>query len=630
MKEQMSTYLRVLMIDASTGYYRINKYPLGSFFGPVDLGIHLSHRYNSLNVGAGILAGSLFPGSNRLIFTGISPSWHGFYISSMGGAGLVFDNLGINLFSITGRAQSPSILYLNRNHGEEVEIELHPVNPHLLWESGKGGIYGVMQHALDHYASLYENDPRILAVGPAALYTDMGAIVSAPVKEGKLTDVDCWAGRGGFGSKLMQQHGIVGIIYGGSFVDEDFSDRKVADQWFHDRFEQKLAAKDLEATAKYRYDPAFDTGGTFGVNFATVADRLLAFNYRTIYMTKEERLDLHKRFIVDHYLKQFNDETIKTKQQKTCGEPCAAVCKKMNGQYKKDYEPYQALGPLCGIFDQRAAELLNGKADTFGFDAISVGGVVAWLMDCMVDGLIKPEELGIDAMPKFTFEGFDVVNDSMHNARIGAALLDEMIKPEGGHINIKLGARKFARHLAREKGTGVMDRFVHIGFARQGWTVPNQYWTPGVLAPMAIMGKYYMVYGKEFIPPRELGRKSVDRMIKELMLDNLGFCRFHRAWAEEIMPDIIDRLFGIKERFLQNLRLTATRINSRNACIFWESGRNIDFLVQFLHQRASEEDNPELNQWIKAFEKNKNEAAMEFWYEIHKGIHESLREFDGN
>lgn len=630
MQEQMSTYLRVLMIDASNGYYRINKYHLGSFFGPVDLGIHLSHRYNSLNVGAGILAGSLFPGSNRLIFTGISPSWHGFYISSMGGAGLVFDNLGINLFSITGRAQTPSILYLNRNHGEEVEIDLHPVNPHSLWESGKGGIYGVMQYALDHYASLYENDPRILAVGPAALYTDMGAIVSAPVKQGKLTDVDCWAGRGGFGSKLIQQHGIIGIIYGGTFVDDDFSDRKVADQWFHDRFEQKLAAKDLEATAKYRYDPAFDTGGTFGVNFATVADRLIAFNYRTIYMTKEERLDLHKRFIVDHYLKQFNDETIKTKQQKTCGEPCAAVCKKMQGQYKKDYEPYQALGPLCGIFDQRAAELLNGRADTYGFDAISLGGVVAWLMDCMADGLIRPEELGGSAVPKFTPHGFDVVNDSMHNARIGAALIDEMIKPEGGHINIKLGARKFARHLAREKGIGVMDRFVHIGFAREGWMVPNQYWTPGVLSPMAIMGKYYMVYGKEFIPPRELGRKNAGRMLRELMLDNLGFCRFHRGWAEEIMPDIIDKLFGIKEGFIQNIKLTATRINSRNACIFWESGRNIDFLLQFLQERAGEGDNPELDKWVKAFERDKNGAAVDFWYEIHKGIHESLREFDGN
>ncbi|MDT8394013.1 MAG: aldehyde ferredoxin oxidoreductase N-terminal domain-containing protein [Bacteroidales bacterium] len=628
MNKQTNTYLRALMIDASNAYYRINKYPLGSFFGPVDLGIHLAYKHNSLNIGAGLLAGSIFPGSNRLMFSGISPSWHGFFISSMGGAALVFDNLGINLLSIIGKAETPSVLYLNRHHGEEVEVELHPVDPYSIWKSDRGGVYGVMNHALDQYVTRYEKDPRVLAVGPAALYTDNGAIASAPVKRGTLTNVDCWAGRGGFGTKLLQQHGIIGIIYGGTWVDEDFRDRKVADEWFHDRYEKKMAAKDLEATTKYRYDPAFNTGGTFGVNFASIAERIIAFNYRTIFMTKEQRLDLHQRFIIDHYLKQFNEETIETKQQKNCGEPCVAVCKKMHGPYKKDYEPYQTMGPLCGIFDQRAAELLNGKADTYGFDAISVGGVLAWLMECMADGLISPEELGADAVPKFSPQDFDVVEDSMHNARIGSALLDEMVKPDG-LINMKLGARKLARHLARIKGVGVMDRFVHIGFARQGWMVPNQYWTPGVLSPMAIMGKYYMVYGKDFIPPRELGRQNAERMIQELMMDNLGFCRFHRAWAEEIMPDVIDKLYGLKEQFIKSLKLTATRINSRNASIFWESERNIDFLFQFLRKKAYEDkvEDKTLDYWIKAFEKDKFEAGLQFWYEIHKGIHESLREF---
>jgi glyceraldehyde-3-phosphate dehydrogenase (ferredoxin) len=628
MIDKGTEYLRVLMIDASNGFYRINKYPVGAFYGPVDLGIHLAYKHNSLNVGAGLLAGSVFPGSNRLIFTGISPSWHGFYISSMGGAALVFDNLGINMFSVIGKAGMPSILYLNRNHGEEVEVELHPVNPETVWQTGRGGVYGVMQYALDRFSSRYETDPRILAVGPAAMHTDNGAIASAPVKKGELTAVDCWAGRGGFGSKLLQQHGIMGIIYGGTWVDEDFRDRMVADQWFQDRYDKKMAAKDIEVTTKYRYDPEFNTGGTFGVNFATMNERIIAFNYRTLYMNREERLDLHKRFVVDHYLRQFNEETIEKKQQKNCGEPCAAVCKKMHNHFKKDYEPYQTMGPLCGVFDQRAAELLNGKADAYGFDAISVGGVLAWLMDCMADDLIKPHELGVDHKPKFSPKDFDVVNDSMHNARIGAALLDEIVK-EDGKIDLSSGARKLARHLSREKGVGIIDRFVHIGFARQGWMVPNQYWTPGVLSPMAIMGKYYMVYGKDFIPPRELGRQNAERMISELMIDNLGFCRFHRAWAEDILPDVMEKLYGLRDDFLQKLKLTATRINSRNASIFWESERNVDFVYLFLKKKADEDGvvDEELNMWIKAFENDKFEAGLQFWFEIHKGIHESLREF---
>jgi glyceraldehyde-3-phosphate dehydrogenase (ferredoxin) len=60
------------------GFIVLTSIPVGAFYGPVDLGIHLAYKHNSLNVGAGLLAGSVFPGSNRLIFTGISPSWHGF------------------------------------------------------------------------------------------------------------------------------------------------------------------------------------------------------------------------------------------------------------------------------------------------------------------------------------------------------------------------------------------------------------------------------------------------------------------------------------------------------------------------------------------------------------------------
>jgi glyceraldehyde-3-phosphate dehydrogenase (ferredoxin) len=121
------------------------------------------------------------------------------------------------------------------------------------------------------------------------------------------------------------------------------------------------------------------------------------------------------KFVVDHYLKQFNEETIQSKQQRTCGEPCVAVCKKMRGEFKKDYEPYQTLGPLSGIFDQRAAEKLNHHADMYGFDAISVGGVISWLMECLSENLLTPEELGVKDKPVFTPQGFSLETDSMHN-----------------------------------------------------------------------------------------------------------------------------------------------------------------------------------------------------------------------
>jgi len=635
------TTIRVLLVDLATGFYRVRRFALGDFFGPVDLGLHLAGRHNSLNIGVGLLAGSIFPGSNRLVVSGFSPCWSGFFISSMGGAGLVFDNLGVNMISLVGRAQRRSLLVLNRVHGEEIQVDLMPVDPGALWSTGRGGVYGVMQHALERCGSAYETDPRILAVGPAAEATDFGAIASAPIKDGRITFVDTWAGRGGLGSKLYREHGLVGVIYGGTFVDEDFRDRQVADGWFEEKYQKRLAAKDLETTLKYRFDPQFGTGGTFGVNFATLGGRVLAFNYRSIFMSEADRLALHERFIVNHYLKQFNEETIATKSQRTCGEPCSAVCKKMRAEYKKDYEPYQTLGPLCGIFDQRAAELLNGRADMLGFDAISAGGVLSWLMECLAEGHLDPADLGVTERPVFptssipgrsgglfSLDDFAIEADSLHNAHLGVALLDAIIARRGV-LDLSEGARKLARRLARERGKQVLDPFLYNAFARRGWIVPNQYWTPGVLSPMAIMGKYYMHYDADFLPPRELGRRGAARLRAELILDDLGMCRFHRKWAEEMLPEVMDSLWGMRARFLANIDRTASRINSRNASVYWESRRNLDFVHRFLERRQEVDGDrsPELTQWLERFRREPDEAALDFWFETLKGIHESLREF---
>ncbi|HSW61162.1 MAG TPA: aldehyde ferredoxin oxidoreductase C-terminal domain-containing protein [bacterium] len=624
----MDAFQKVLFVDTSNGFYKVKRYKVGDYFGPVDLGIHISDNHRSLNIGTGLFAGSILPGSNRLIFTGHSPCWGGFFISSMGGAGLVFDNLGINMVSIVGKAQTPSILYLNRNHGEEIEVEVHPVDVSKVWNSGRKGVYSIFDHTLEKFGARYELDPRILATGPSSAATDFGGICSVPVVKKKLTFVDTWAGRGGFGSKMFQEHGIVAIIYGGTTIDEDFRDRTVADEWFEQKYKQKLIAKDFESTTKYRFDPKLGTGGTFGVNYATIKDRILAFNYKTIFDSQESRLELTKKHITDHYLRQFNEETIEKKQQATCGEPCPAVCKKMNGEFKKDYEPYQTMGPLCGIFDQRAAEKLNHHCDAMGMDAISGGGVLAWFMELLDNGTLSKEDLGVSRMPKFDLENFDVVKDSLNNADLGIELIDSILN-KSGILDLSEGVRKWARKVHRSTGKKIIESFVFTANGRRGWMVPNQYWTPGALAPMAIMGKYYMHYGNEFLPPRTLGVVCADRLKKELILDNAGICRFHRGWAEEMIPEMIESIYDLKEGFLSAINFTAGRINSRNASVFLESERNIEFIYTFLKRKrdVDGETREDLNYWIEQFEKDKHEAALNFWFEIRKGIDESLRDF---
>ena len=169
---------------------------------------------------------------------------------------------------------------------------------------------------------------------------------------------------------------------------------------------------------------------------------------------------------------------------------------------------------------------------------------------------------------------------------------------------------------------------VYIAFGRRGWMAPNQYWTAGALAPMTMMGKYYMVYSNDFLAPRALGQKCAERLKAELILDNLGICRFHRAWAEELLPEVMDSLYGCKEQFLRSIAVLAGRLNSHNCPVFWESERDIDFLHTFLKRKREidYDENPELTLWLEKFAADKMEAARDFWYEMLKGIDESLCE----
>jgi len=629
----MKKDLKVFTIDANSSLHYIESYKIGDFFGPADLGFHLSKKNNSINIGTGLFADSTLSGSNRLIFTGKSPCWDGFYISTMGGAGLIFDSLNISLLSIVGKAKNPSILYLNHNANGEIESKIEEIDIDKVWQDKSvdedGGVYSLMNYVLDKYKDKYEKEPRILATGPSAKSTDFGAVCSAPIKKGKVTAVDTWAGRGGFGSKLFQEHGIAAIIYGGVTQNRGFRDRKMIDKWFEDEYQMNFKEKDKKATSKYNYVDILKTGGTLGVNYSTLGGNLLSFNYNSIHKTEEKRVDLNDKFITNHYLKQFNTETIETKNQKTCGEPCATMCKKMNGKFKKDYEPYQAMGPLSGIFDQRAAEKINKYSDAYGFDAISIGGVISWLMECLLKGYLSPEDIGIKNIPQFDEKNFDIIKTSMNNADVGIEILDAIVEKRG-LLDLSDGARVLAHKLSKLKNKEIINLFSYNANGEKGWMVPNQYWTPGVLSPMALMGKYYMYYGDDFVPPRELGHKNAQRFIAELMIDNIAVCRFHRGWAEEMTPKMIGHLYGLEDEFVSKVENFAIKINDQGKPIFWESQKNIDIVDTFLKKKESIKYFDELKNWLEFFEKDKNAAAKSFWQEIYQGVQESFNDLKKN
>ena len=689
--------LRELVIDLATGEHHINPIQDPEVIGPVDYGwqkyhesIHMTGKRDPdlMTFGGGPLAGSRIPGTRRMVFTSYSPLWDGFYISSMGGAAYILHRVGIDFVTLSGAAPQDSVLILNHRNGD-VQVRLEPINPDLIWTSyadpnGEAliGFYALQQHVFDHYKQEYDGDwVRVFAVGPSARSTNQGVIGSNAIRHGEVTPIDDWAGRGGLGSRLLQTHHIAACIFGGDWIDPDLQDSKEIDSYFQTYYQQSMIRTDLGATEKYRYVPDFHTGGTFGVNMHTVDDKLLSFNYASVYAAQDQRLDQHQKFIVDHYLKQFNDEIIEPKKFNHCGEPCSVVCKKYNDKYKKDFEPYQALGPLCGVFDQRAAEELNHFIDAMAFDSIQIGGTISWLMEIFSTGLIPPQDFNLPPASemRFTFtsslESFDIVADSRRNADYALNIARMILFDPAGEVfrsGIRVAAKALdERYHLSEPGKRTMDFAVYNAHGREGCMTPNQYWVPGMLSPMPMMGKYFVYYGVEFVEPRELGRRCVQRMVYEFFSENSGVCRFHRKWVEAIVEqkvttrplpqpsessplsqagssltkqtspapldrqperrgilgDIMYAHFGIDIDYKKHQYDLAKDIYDHDGSqvVFWESERTVDMIYKFLvFWKDHGLVDPRLHAWIAKFEVDKWKTAREFWDEMLAGIDEAF------
>lgn len=625
-----------LIVHLDTGQWGVSVPLDQSLIGPMAYGWDRYQKdRDGFVFGGGLLAGSPLPGTRRMIFSAYSPQWEDFYVSALGGAMHVFHRFGTNFVWLRERAPVDSVLILNLVN-LNYHVRLEPIDPDAIWKgytdaTGRTweGFYALQHYVFDRYRGEFEDDwVRVLAVGPAARHTKEGAIGSNPVRKGELTHIDDWAGRGGLGSRLLQHHRIAAIVFGGDFEDPALKEGKELDTYFETRFGMKAMQADLMLSEKYRYVQKFQTGGTFGVNMHTADDRLLSFNYNSIYASEKDRLDQHDHFILDHYLKQFNDETIKPRNFAHCGEPCAVACKKFSGEHKKDYEPYAALGPQCGIFDQRAAERLNKRVDTYGFDSIQTGGTIAWIMDLVANGLIPAADFGLPtAGPRFDFasrpEQFDRVADSAYNADYALAVLDMILfSPEGAIF--RRGIRAAAKELDARYGIQSLDRAVYTAHGAEGCMVPNQYWTPGMFAPMPLMGKYFSYYENNFMAPFALGRKNVERFVYELYSENTGACRFHRKWTEDLIDEIVVSHFDLPglNYWDMNFKLAKAIHDHQSArSVPWESSRVADIIFGFLEnwERDGLKD-PELIHWLGRFREDRATAARDFWQEMYDGM----------
>jgi glyceraldehyde-3-phosphate dehydrogenase (ferredoxin) len=201
------------------------------------------------------------------------------------------------------------------------------------------------------------------------------------------------------------------------------------------------------------------------------------------------------------------------------------------------------------------------------------------------------------------------------------------------------GIRTAAHLLDTQYGIHTNDYAVYTSHGSSGCMIPNQYWVPGMFAPMPIMGKYFVYYGVDYVPPRELGRKCVERMVYELFSENTGVCRFHRKWVEAIVDEIIEAHYKYPMNYKAHQFELAKMIYEaeEDQVVFWESERTVDIIGQFLEKwerfglkddgdcvRQPNAEHRSLHDWVRYFRENKLEAARAFWEDIRAGIIEAF------
>lgn len=651
----MSYTYRTLFVNVGKREYWVKEYPVEEVTGPVDLGVKLHlEEYetykkpvyspdNVIVIGRGLFSGTKLYGVHRFTVVFRSPITRGLHVASMGGAAYQF-NINADAIVVEGYSENPVLLKVFDEGNGEPKVEFHEVSENTLetiWRGygGEKGVYALQKWLTEKFADFYrEYNGRSILVGPASKYTSIGALVSITLNKGVMDrGSEEYAARGGPGSVLYRGHHVAAIVYGGRYRvaenrPQDLSDTGRVNELFRKLSGETYPFIVIKAGTKYRYDDKLKTGGTFGGNYPHLKTLTPMFNWNMIYMSHELRQKFHE-IIMKNMWEPFNKQAIETREWKTCGEPCPLACKKVRKKkYKTDYEPYEGQGPIIGVFVLDEIEKGVETIDALGFDAIEVSNVVAWIFDVLEKGLLRPDEVGLREKPCFNPETYALEECSRRNIELATKLLEDLAWGRQPILRLigEKGLRSAAKILdilyaerVKTAGYKFEDLAVYAVFGEEGHITPNFYWTPGMTAPLAVLGRYWTLYKSVFVEPEEYAEKAIDRAVKELFIDNTGVCRFHRGWAEKYLPKIIETHYGFNpiERAKTIYKKIIEYQDKAGANPeFWDSKKIIDYMALGAKEFGNEE-------WARRFREDKIAAAREWWSRFYERMRDLVKEW---
>ncbi|MFP3242380.1 aldehyde ferredoxin oxidoreductase N-terminal domain-containing protein [Caldisphaera sp.] len=607
---------RSLYIDVSKGSYNYNEEDDQNILGIIDYGlkIHMGSKSylldpldpnNPIVFGIGPFAGGIVIGSHRIVFIFKSPVSTGIHVSELGGAGFAFFRTGLDGVVINGKSSEPSIITIYSSD-KGLDVKIDHIREDELWNvyngyEGYKGTRGLTQYIISkNKDNIIKNKSRVIVVGPAAFKTKFAGIFSYVLDEhtAVITPVSDSASRGGGGTVLAKAHNVVGIVVGGTLKRDNpnLGNIKLMNQISQNIYKKQYMPTLLEKTVKYRFDPQTKTGGTFGVNYIHYKELVPCLGYNNVYYSRGVRLILHEK-VIENYWKPFEDNVFDggklTDASKNCGEPCSVSCKKIYKGTKIDYEPAHGVGPISGIITMDESANLVNLLDDLGLDAIEAGHLISWIFDLIDKGLLNPEDVGLNDYPVFDPERIDK-EASIKNSILAKKLI-ELIGFDENNKVLKTISERGLRSAAKELDNIYHDRISKIGlkyedllvyaaFGKEGYMTPNYYWSPGVLAPLYVLGKYWTDYSPSFKEPEDYETISLKRAVLEYIVANAGFCRFHRGWAEEMMAEMYKQLIGLNvDLYSHGLKMYKTiadyQLKSGAEPEFWESKKVMDIVA---------------------------------------------------
>ncbi|MFP3237580.1 MAG: aldehyde ferredoxin oxidoreductase N-terminal domain-containing protein [Caldivirga sp.] len=599
--------MKVLNVNLDTGEMKVDTVEAQ---GPVTLGVRVLSDQKTWDkdpldpsvpfiVGIGPFVGGKLPGVHRVIAVFKSPMTRTIHVAAIGGVAYKFMGSGIDAVVVTGRAREPTALFISSDGAK-----LEKVNPVYSY-GGYSGVYAFTKYLMDKYNDFFvKYNARAIVVGEAALRTYNGALFSIdvdPRKSAFKPGAEDTAARGGPGTVMAKGHNLVAIVAGGSAKARyvKVADMNLINKLSMDAFKKPFIQVMNEKTVKYRFDPSMGTGGTFGVNYPHYRELLPLFGYKSIYMPRELRAK-HVEEIIRLFWKPFNDEVfVKSKSWYNCGDfGCSVVCKKVWRGKKVDYEPFHAAGPFIGNYIFEEAVKLVDLIDQYGFDAIEMGHVVAWIFDSIENRLLKPEEVGLSDEPVFDPLEFNPEKDSPKNAKLAGELINNLINKSTQVLSIIAdnGIRVAAKRLnemfrdrVNATGKSFNDLVVYVAYGESGYITPNFYWTPGMVAPMYVLGRYWTNYANTFMKPEDYAKSALERAINEALIDDAGICRFHRGWAEPMLDKMYGEFTGMKPNRDIYRQIAEYSIKANAQPVLWESRRAADVVSTLAREVGSKE-----------------------------------------